>query len=287
MLTKKQFELIFSLQVKQPWLTKRSDCLITLLTEECSSSEQQQLILNLLNNFTHITGKVYGDILEGIVKDITTNYSEENTIIVAMAIGGSPDSSQHVIYQMKPSFEYYGWRQPFIINNIDKIIREINKAKKNRDLKIKNIVVVDEFIGSGSTVEGRYNKISRECFKPHKNTFKDCKIKFYSIASTSSGYDYVNRLNIDCSVKHLLKKGISDYEENKDDKLKLMKDLEGILSSSYKGRDLPSLGYGKVEALYSRDRGNTPNNVFPIFWWSIYKNKENRKTILTRLMGEA
>jgi hypothetical protein len=40
------------------------------------------------------------------------------------------------------------------------------------------------------------------------------------------------------------------------------------------------LGYGRTESLFSRKGGNTPNNVFPVFWWEIDKNNRARKTVL-------
>jgi len=130
MIDKKLFKLIFPLTKNQPWLAKRIDELSTLLINDCTNKEQQLLVLRLLENFTYITNTVCGDILEKIVNKITDKYEEDSTIIVAMSIGSTPDSSQYVIYQMKPSFQEFGWTKPFLINSVDKIIREVNKKKK-------------------------------------------------------------------------------------------------------------------------------------------------------------
>ena len=69
--------------------------------------------------------------------------------------------------------------------------------------------------------------------------------------------------------------------------MQLMDELEDNLSQNYNGKELPKYGYGKVESLYAREDGNTPNSVFPIFWWPFYKNQNVRVTLLTRAMRDA
>jgi len=131
------------------------------------------------------------------------------------------------------------------------------------------------------------DKINREVIKQYPDVFSDCKIKIFSIAASSMGYKYIKDNGINCSVEKILKRGISDYEDNYKDKIIEMKKIESAFSASYDGVNIPSLGYGEVEALYGRERGNVPNNVFPIFWWTKYKNNSIRKTLLIRLMSEA
>jgi hypothetical protein len=41
-----------------------------------------------------------------------------------------------------------------------------------------------------------------------------------------------------------------------------------------------SLGYKKSESLFAREGGNTPNNVFPIFWWEQLASGADRHSLL-------
>jgi hypothetical protein len=83
-----------------------------------------------------------------------------------------------------------------------------------------------------------------------------------------------------------LKRGISDYYQGTDqvNALRDMIRLEAELSQKYSGHTMPSLGYGKSEALYSLAGGNAPNNVFPVFWWPTNKKGLRRETLLRRLV---
>lgn len=63
--------------------------------------------------------------------------------------------------------------------------------------------------------------------------------------------------------------------------------LEDKLSKVYEGRKLPRLGFSRAESLYSREGGNTPNNVFPVFWWPFLETRKQRKVMFIRAMGDA
>ncbi len=83
-------------------------------------------------------------------------------------------------------------------------------------------------------------------------------------------------------------KGLSGFYKNPElqEKENLMFNLELKLAHKINAKELYdySFGYGDAQALYTLDgcRGNTPNSVFPIFWWLKDNSQRERNTLLTR-----
>ncbi|BDS18792.1 hypothetical protein KAM546c_00530 [Enterobacter roggenkampii] len=155
-----------------------------------------------------------------------------------------------------------------------------------RNPQLKDIILVDEFVGSGKTVIDRVKTIKTQ-FK--NDNIDDFTIQVKVLASTKQGLLKIREQGIKITSQLVLNRGISDYYSSPiaEEKIDRMLELEKILSAEYNGRERPSLGYGKAEALYYRENTNLPNSVFPIFWWAEYLNKKERETLLFRSMGDA
>ncbi len=279
-LTRDHFRLVFDLMKKFPWLLEKEEAVVRLLYQECESEEERSLILELIDRITHLSRVDYSNYIERLAEKIISDLglSDENSQIVAMACNSQPDSSQLIIYDLKIALSKKGWFNQKMVNNFQKALRTYKSSPQH-----KNIVLVDEFVGSGQTLLGRVKTI--------KTQFKCSKIDDYSITavvlvSTEQGEKIVRDNGIDLFTFVSLKKGISDFYSGEDLQLKLdlMRKLEGILAENYKGIELPALGYGELEALYSREDGNTPNNVFPIFWWPFLRDNSLRDTLLHRAL---
>ena len=61
--------------------------------------------------------------------------------------------------------------------------------------------------------------------------------------------------------------------------------LEAGLKEMIGRESLPHFGWGAAEALFGSPY-NTPNSVFPIFWWPKTRDNSDRNTILRRLLSE-
>lgn len=279
------FDIVFKLHKKQPWLAEKHDEVSSLLFEDCKDDTQQDLIIELLDRFIYLDESDFNDALTTLCEEIVTDPSLESgqTQIVSMSADNSPDSGQYILYALKPRLEKREWRDHLSVNRYGASFKEFNRHGRVH----KNIVLVDEFIGSGQSAIGRFNELKRNY---ESQGIEDIEIKVFVIAASTVGLERLKQEKISVTYLYEIKRGISDFYENKDKKENLllaMDILENTLSQNYKGRDLPKNGYGKTESLYARSEGNTPNSVFPIFWWPIYIDDRNRRTLLVRAMGDA
>lgn len=282
-MNKEKFRLVFELAEQQPWILGKYDVLENLLWNECDDERKRELLIELLHRFVHVTASNFTNHLQSLAKKIANDpaLSDESTQLVAMAADSSSDSSQYLLYALKPIMERLGWRRHKLVNRFGLSYREY---KKNN--KLKNIVLIDEFIGSGQTVLGRVKTIKSAY---ESAGVEDINIIVKVIASTKQGMDVLLGESIHLDAEVILRKGISDFYDSDvvKDKLSVMESLENTLLEEYEDIEMPRLGYGETECLYVRDDGNTPNSVFPIFWWPFFKSGDERRTLLTRAMGDA
>lgn len=283
-INKDHFRILWHLQKKQPWLTneKESEALDVLLLDECSDGESQKLIIELLDRFQYLSNDSFKDMLYAITEDIVTDPELEdfNTQLVAMATDRKSDSSQLILYGLKSILEKYDWREHLTVNRFGLVWDTYKKSSAH-----KNVVLIDEFVGSGDTVINHIEHIEK-VFREKEIT--DFSIQVKVIVATKYGYDRVRDRGIKIDAQVQLLKGISDNYSGKicESMKKLMLNLESLLLPKYKEKEMPSFGKGAAEALYAREEGNTPNNVFPIFWWPYYKGNKQRQTLLTRAMSD-
>jgi hypothetical protein len=278
------FKILLHLTKKQPWLEDKADKLQKLLYSDCKSDEERELILELLERFTHVSNQDFSKLVHTLVEDIATDpdLEDKTTQIVAMTGDYSSDSAQFVTYALKAPFEKVKWRDHITVTNFQRSYREFNKKGR----KHSNIILVDEFVGSGKTIVDRVNTL-KKLFE--SNGVTNINIKVKAIAASSIGVKKAKEAGVDLTSYLVIEQGISGHYASNElaQKLALMDRLESILSISYQDRELPKLGFGKTESLYTRDDGNTPNSVFPIFWWPFFIDNADRETILIRAMGDA
>ncbi|RRO04469.1 hypothetical protein [Pectobacterium aquaticum] len=276
------FRILFTLTNKQPWLIDNPDTLEYLLFEECKNDAARELLIDLVNRFEFIDNERYQELMRQIALEIVTEpeIHEKSTLISAMSIGDDADSGQAIIYSLKPLLQEQNWANHKAINDAMQACKTFR-----RNAQLRDIILVDEFVGSGKTVIGRVETIQRQF---REANLDDVKIIVKVLAGTDEGIKRIKSKNIDITSQITISRGISDfYKDDSSEKIKLMIDLEKILSKEYNGRAMPSMGYGEAEALYYRKNINLPNSVFPIFWWAEYENKKNRRTLLVRAMGDA
>ncbi|MCL6307768.1 hypothetical protein QQL38_00480 [Pseudomonas syringae] len=281
-MNKEKFNLMLNIVRSQPWLADKTDELEHVLFSECQCNTSRQLISEIIGRFLYINREDNYRLIDSLANEIIAEYSdlESSTLITAMGTGSATDSSQLVAYTLKPIMEKKKWRHHAIINDFGAVYRQYKKTKHN------HIVLIDEFVGSGQTVLGRVDSI--------RTQLKNAGVHDYTIAvkvlvSTEFGLKNVAAAGIDMTAQRLVKKGIDDYYSLEDaaQHRDLMKFIEENLSTEFEGRAMPSLGYNEAQATYYREDGNTPNSVFPIFWWAFNYDGKDRHVLMTRAMGDA
>jgi hypothetical protein len=278
-LKKEDFNRVYSLYPKQPWLCEKESYLIELI-ELCDSLEHKDLVIDLLGEFKYLDQKVLNSYLnylsDCIIND--SGFKEEQTIIASITADDSADSSQKILDYIKIPLFRMGWSNVVTVNRFNAIPRHINKGKTK-------IILIDEFIGSGKTLQHRLRSTNGW---PNKNF----EIKFCFVAGMQYAINEIEKLGYQVFCPLPLQKGISErYSEPiTTSVIGRMKDLEKKLAQQINTYNINtfSLGYNDTQALYSLESclGNTPNSVFPIFWWPRYFNDTPRNTLLTRVQKD-
>jgi len=282
-LNRAQVTSIFQLIQKHEWLMNKHVQLLDLLLEDCQTDLDRKLITDLLDRFTYIKAEELSIYLDDLFLDIVTtpNITAQNTVIAAMAADSSPDSSQFLVHQIKCKFQTHGWQDIAIVNTFGAAFK---KSKESGYVRT-NIILVDEFLGSGKTALSRVQGIT--------STFKEkaININVYVkvILSSIVGEEFLTNNGVQFNSIKSIKRGISDFESQNQAKSKidLMLALESQLYPKVGTHllDQCSLGYGKTESLFSINDGNISNNVFPVFWWPKKLDGKDRKTLFTRFVG--
>ncbi len=269
---KEDYIKFMQLYSHQSWLSKKESSLEALIAT-CDTYEQKKLIFSLLDRFHYLKEDVVHLFLGQMVDYImNSGFEKERIQLVACTYDNEADSGQKILDMIKvPLFER-GWRNIKTVNVVGKAIKTISEGKNQ-------IIFIDEFLGTGRSLRTRVEWLN-------KNANQPIEIKCCFMAGMKYAVETLKADSIDIFCPLQLEKGISEYFEG--DKLvhaiKDMINLESKLAKIIQEKKLEdySFGYGKAEALYSLENGNTPNSVFPIFWWLKDEKGNERKTILTR-----
>jgi hypothetical protein len=280
---KEQFSALMALFRKHDWLSSRAEVLTALMFDDCASHDEQTLIADLISRFKYVSAPEFVEKMNDLVLGIVTmpDLNPKETIIAAMAGDGSPDSSQALVQNIKVKLQRNGWGEALIVNTFGQIYRK----SKDEGFARKNVILVDEFIGSGKTVIGRVAEINRT----FKSNNQKINVFVNVIFSSIVGISAIEQENIKLSYVEAIGRGISDFEEpgNIEAKINSMLKIEEKLSKDYGTHNILecSLGYGKTESLIGIEDLNIPNNVFPVFWWGQYLNGNKRNALFCRYVG--
>lgn len=262
---------VIDLTVQCAWIRERS-ALFKALLNEAEDEQEANLILDAMQNFTYYTASDYECAFSAIVEKISGAWllNPVNTQIIAVSWDNFADSGQAVLHALKPYLAKAKLTFPLI-----------NSATKFNGLGAShpNIVLIDEFFGTGKTLCGRIEYIK----KNWKSSGVTPKIYVAFIAGMESAIPNFSPLVEDVFVHSPLKKGITEIYTGSDLNVSIeaMSRMEARLAPLVGDEALPNFGYGKSESLFGSNQ-NIPNSTFPIFWWPEYANGSPRDRMFYR-----
>lgn len=225
--------------------------------------EEYLLILELLREFHWISLNDYYNKCRKLLISLISDLSYRNKNIYAFPIIKEKHqfkvkSGSFISYLMKSLLETIPNGEKFKFEDIN----NFQDLKKLRFKKSDVFILVDDFIGSGETLNECIKKITSI------NTIFIENLRILTIAIRKDTFEIFNKKHKIYYTFNLLK-GISDYNvgEDVENKKKIMKKIENRI---FFGIDQYSLGFQESESLITLLR--TPDNTFPIFW-SKYKKK--------------
>lgn len=219
--------------------------------------EEYDLFLELLREFHWISLNDYYNYCKKLLTEIINDLDSSNQNIYIFPIitknqNSKVKSGYLVAYLIKSLIASIENIHTYKFEDVNNFV-DIGKIKfRKNDV----LLLVDDFIGSGDTLE--------ECIQDVKKTNKNIGDKF-KILTIAIKKDTYHRLSKKYNIykKFEILKGISDYNTGNDinEKKLIMRNIENRIFSSI---DDYSLGFKESESLITLLR--TPDNTFPIFW---------------------
>lgn len=265
-----------NLYIKQNWLIKKKDKLDELI-DFCGEKEQKALVFSLLDRFNYLNFDTLSLILSDISDFIVTEsgFEEDKSQLLSLTYDDEADSSQKILDNIKTPIFEKGWRSI-------KTVNQFGKSRKNFVNGKTQLIIIDEFIGSGQTFRGRIDYLNKSL--PGDYDLISC-----FISGIKETIDTLEKEGFKIFCPLQIEKGITGYfkGEELNSAILNMQKLEEKLAHKINENELInySFGWGKAEALITMEGclGNTPNSVFPVFWWLKTQNNEYRNTLLTRV----
>lgn len=278
-ISKETYRSLFRLYKRQEWLTSREDKLLQTL-DLCKTIDEQNLLTDLLHRFVYVNGEKLKECFLGIADLICCEWKldKTRTQLVATTADYEPDSAQLMLQVLKPLLPERGWANVKKNNNFTRSFKDLSE--------FPIVVLIDEFSGTGKTLLSRIKNLKREAYLRGKSLGTMISLEIY-VAVMASMEDVRPVVGNHCAkfeAQIWLKKGISGHSvgDELDTAIRNMIRLESMLQQNLLDVHFPSFGFGEAEALYSLDNANTPNSVFPIFWWRYLRDGTQRAPLLDR-----
>jgi hypothetical protein len=260
---------LFSIMVKLPWIQKeRFRNGINGLLLDCRSEDQFDVIDHVLTQLKYCTSSDFEIASTNAAKTIETIWKLESsdTNIVGVAESNRTCGSTAFIRAIELKLPRT-WANSIHTNFVSAFRLHGGKT---------NLVIVDDFIGTGCKINKKIESIRRN---PNSCDYSIHVVTFAGMTKgiANVGDEVDGRIHSEIE----LNKCISELKpmERAATLSEAMRELETKIfenSGSY------SFGYKQSEAAFYLEASNIPNNNFPILWWEKYADDSERSTLFTR-----
>lgn len=278
----------------QDWLDCRKHIeALGNLFKECSDEEETRMLMELISRFVCPDDETFMTFYVNQAKNIVNDgtITVDNCIIGPTTDNEKPNSSQHMCNIFRNLLISCGGRH--LVTGHFYYVKTFIKNTREKNIKV---IILDDFIGTGETMVDKI-EICKELVTTNEYT-EESDFKVVSFAAMEKGKQYIEGHGVEVITECILRRGITDFlaEPNLSVAKRNMLRLESLILEPRD--DNYSFGYGQSEALYTKVMTRTTHpitsetdihleraqdNVFPIFWWNQYINREPRKTLLYRL----
>jgi hypothetical protein len=269
------------LAIRNVWIGQRIERIRSLRSllievEHAEGAEGVNFVNALMDRLVFLTSDDFDQCIYEMAEYIDASFDLSKTVICAATADHEKDSGQKVLYDLSSALGLLGHTKIHTINRYDHVYK---KAK----IDPTDVVLIDEFIGTGRSFMGRVRTIRKQYSMGKKMV---PKIHGLAVAGMSEGLRGIAHGFDSLGVHTSLVKGIQALAPRQflKQEYALMSRLEDRLLQIIDDKQLPRLGDGGCEALFSRNFGNCPNSVFPIFWWSKDSTGRNRSTLFPRVL---
>lgn len=273
-------QLVDKLFLRCRWIAQcgRSQQVTSLIDEAQRAAGESgvALVVELLGLFTVILTEDYQRHIDAMAVLIADRWKAARTSLCAATADHQPDSGQVIVYDLRTALGLLGWSTKFAANRYDRAQRYVGD--------VDDVIVVDEFVGTGRSMESRCTTIRRQFSDKGRS---DIRVHVFAIAGMEQGLRRLEACADSVSAHIRLGKGIGDlvHKDRRSDSYARMDEMERMLEALSDGATPPKYGDGGCEALFARHRGNCPNSVFPLFWWPRFLGTANRQPLFPRVTG--
>lgn len=260
---------LFSLMVDVKWTnSERYRNGIIGILKECETAEEFEVVEHVLSGLLYCTSSDLDAAASNAANVIQQVWGLDpsNAILVGLAEPNKTCGSTAYVRAIETKLPR-SWS--------DDIHTNFASSFRHREGK-KNLVIVDDFIGSGEKILTRIKRIIEN---PKTS---DYVIHVIAFAGMNFGVGEIAKV-IENRIRtgKTLNKCISETQPS-DKAGRLLDKMQSLEAKIFNKPNCYSFGYKQSEAAFFLEAANIPNNNFPILWWDKYADESERATLFTR-----